>query len=61
MTGEELKKRRLAMDISQADLANVIGINVMTISRYERGILKIPAALIFAFKILDKYQAQNKV
>jgi len=42
MTKEELKKIRLAMNLRQKDLAKLLHVNYMTISRWERGLWPIP-------------------
>lgn len=42
MTPEDLKLWREQASISQADLAARLGVHEQTISKYERGTLKIP-------------------
>lgn len=41
MTGKDLRKRRIALELSQQKLADLLGIDVGTISRWERGVLTI--------------------
>jgi transcriptional regulator with XRE-family HTH domain len=43
MTGENLKRRREELGLSQALLARRFGVDVMTVSRWERGDRKITA------------------
>ena len=44
MTPEILKKTRLSAGLSQAALARRILVDVLTVSRWERGAMPIPAA-----------------
>lgn len=45
MNGETLKARRAALRLSQESLAYELGVSVMTISRWERGLHRIPKAI----------------
>lgn len=45
MTGETLKARRAALRLSQESLAHELGVSVMTVSRWERGLHRIPKAV----------------
>jgi len=47
MTSKELKEWRERNGLSQAKLAGVLGVDVMTISRWERGIVGIPPFMHF--------------
>lgn len=53
MMSEQLKEWRRGHNISQAGLAELLGIDVMTISRWERGIINIPPFLHLALRCLD--------
>ena len=53
MMPEQLKERRRSLNISQAGLAELLGIDVMTVSRWERGIIKIPPFLHLALRCLE--------
>jgi transcriptional regulator with XRE-family HTH domain len=44
LTPEKLKETRLASRLSQAALARRILVDVLTVSRWERGAMPIPAA-----------------
>lgn len=52
MKGSELKKLREGMNLTQAELAEKIGVRSNTIARYERGELKIPEPVARLVKIL---------
>lgn len=50
---EQIKGRRRSLNISQAGLAELLGVDVMTVSRWERGIIKIPTFLHLALRCLE--------
>ena len=47
MTSKELKEWRERNGLSQAKLAGVLGVDVMTVSRWERGVIGIPPFMHF--------------
>lgn len=53
MKSNELKKWRSSNKYSQSQLARVLGVDVMTISRWERGTRKIPSFLDLALRALE--------
>jgi transcriptional regulator with XRE-family HTH domain len=54
MDGEELKGEREKLGLTQVQLAEELGVNVTTISRWERNVRSIPAHLPLALKALKK-------
>jgi transcriptional regulator with XRE-family HTH domain len=54
MNGKELKQKREALGMTQMELARVLGVDVSTVSRWERGIRSIPAHLPLALETLGK-------
>lgn len=52
MTPDELKEWRDTHELNQQDLADLLGVYFMTISRWERGIQKIPPFLGLALQQL---------
>lgn len=50
MTPAELKAARLDKGLSQAALATILGVDVMTVSRWERALREIPPFLGLAMK-----------
>ena len=53
MKQKELKQWRSSNKYSQSQLASVLGVDVMTISRWERGTRKIPSFLALALRALE--------
>ena len=53
MKRDELKKWRERNRYSQAQLARVLGVDVMTVSRWERGVREIPSFLHLALAYLE--------
>jgi DNA-binding transcriptional regulator YiaG len=45
MTGQVLRRRRTRLDYSQPQLARLLGVDPMTVSRWERGVHRIPVAV----------------
>ena len=45
MNGATLKAKRQSLGLSQESLAHELGVSVMTISRWERGVHRIPKAI----------------
>jgi DNA-binding transcriptional regulator YiaG len=56
---EELKRRREGLGITQGELAREFGVDVMTISRWERGTRSIPPYLELALQTVERrYKAR---
>jgi len=53
METDELKKWRQRNGYSQNQLAKVLGVDVMTVSRWERGVREIPSFLHLALSYLE--------
>jgi len=53
MIPKQLQKWRRINGISQAGLAKLLGVDVMTVSRWERGIVNIPPYLSLALQALE--------
>jgi len=52
MTNQELKQIRLSMGLKQSELAKLLHVHEMTISRWERGVGNIPGGMaeLLAYK-----------
>lgn len=53
MTGEELRTRRLRLNLSQSGLAKELGVRSNTVARWEREELPLPAFLHLAVEALE--------
>lgn len=53
MTPDELYLWRIGHNLRQVDLANLLGIGSLTISRWERGVQKMPGYVTFALRSLE--------
>jgi DNA-binding transcriptional regulator YiaG len=60
MTKEELKKWRERNSLTQASLADTLGVDVMTVSRWETGLRSIPVYLNLALKWIEHERRQSK-
>jgi DNA-binding XRE family transcriptional regulator len=60
MTPDELKKWRNKNDYSQSQLAKVLGVITLTISRWERGVREIPPFLHLALECLEMRGGETK-
>ncbi len=69
MKKEEIKQRRFALDLTQAELAEFLGINRVTVVRWETGEItpESPKMLDLAFealemrRVFDNPQTRNKI
>ena len=48
-----MKRRREALGLTQAQLAREMGLDSITVSRYERGVLPIPKTVELAFELIE--------
>lgn len=61
ITSDELKARRLALKLSQNQLANLLGVSTTTVARWEQGVAKIgtPKMLQLALEALERKRAES--
>jgi transcriptional regulator with XRE-family HTH domain len=59
MDADELREKRKALEMTQAQLAKALGVNVMTVSRWERGLRSIPPHLSLALEALATKQKKK--
>jgi DNA-binding transcriptional regulator YiaG len=52
LTGAELRRTRLRLDLTQVELANVLEVTSDTVSRWERGAHRVPGAVALAMEAL---------
>ena len=62
MTAADLKRERERLGLSQSELARRFGVDVMTVSRWERGERQItaPGAVALALRALARESAARK-
>ena len=53
MKPEEMKRRREALGLTQAQLSRELGLDSITVSRYERGVHPIPKTVELAFEMIE--------
>jgi transcriptional regulator with XRE-family HTH domain len=59
MRPDEVQGWRARNGYSQARLAKILGVDVMTVSRWERGVYDIPPFLHFALAHLESLEAKQ--
>lgn len=59
LTAEELTARREALGLSQQTLAERFGVHYMTISKWERGLHRIPEMVDLALATLERRRASS--
>jgi transcriptional regulator with XRE-family HTH domain len=59
MNGDELRQRREGLGMTQEQLARALGVNTMTISRWERGVRSIPPHLSLALEAIETKQKKK--
>ena len=60
MTGEDLKKRRQRLALTQEDLANLLGVSDHTLDGWEAGSLKIPRSVRLRVLLENLHQKHNE-
>jgi DNA-binding transcriptional regulator YiaG len=53
MTPLELSQRRLALGLKQAELAWLLGMHAITVSKWERGVVPVPTWLHYALWAIE--------
>jgi transcriptional regulator with XRE-family HTH domain len=53
MKPKELRQRREALGMTQDDLARELGVKMMTVSRWERGVYPIPRHIGLAIEAIE--------
>ena len=56
MTGAELKVWRERRELQQSELAELLGVHAMTVSKWERGVQAIPPFMELALETLERRQ-----
>jgi DNA-binding XRE family transcriptional regulator len=53
MKGSELKAKRESLGLTQTELAEILGVKMNTIYRWESGILTVPKSIELAMKTVE--------
>jgi transcriptional regulator with XRE-family HTH domain len=54
MEGDELRKKRTVLGLTQAELAEILGVKPNTIARWERGLLPVPRIAELAMQTVER-------
>lgn len=54
MDGDELKERRTALGLTQAQLAEILDVKPNTVARWERGLLTVPRTVELAMQTVER-------
>jgi transcriptional regulator with XRE-family HTH domain len=61
MEGNTLKEKRLALGLTQAQLAEILDVKPNTVARWERGLLAVPRTVEFAMETVERmYKKSSK-
>jgi len=61
MEGEELKEKRIALGLTQVQLAEILGVKPNTVARWERGLLAVPRTVELAMETVERmYKKSGK-
>ncbi len=60
MKGKELKGKREKLGLTQTELADILGVKMNTVYRWESGILSVPKSIELAMKTVERrYKTKN--
>lgn len=60
MTGDELKKKRTALELTQAQLAGLLDVKPNTVTRWENGVLVVPRTVELAMDTIEREHGKKK-
>lgn len=61
MEGEKLKEKRVALGLTQAQLAEILDVKPNTVARWERGLLPVPRTVELAMETVERmYKKSGK-
>jgi transcriptional regulator with XRE-family HTH domain len=60
VTPAELRERRVALGLSQTELAELLGVTQNTVSRWEVGAHAIPLYLVLALERIEQRAAEQR-
>ncbi len=53
MEGDKLKEKRIALGLTQAQLAEILDVKPNTVARWERGLLSVPRTVELAMETVE--------
>jgi transcriptional regulator with XRE-family HTH domain len=59
MEGEALKEKRLALGLTQVQLAQILDVKPNTVARWERGLLSVPRTVELAMETVERMQKRS--
>lgn len=61
MEGDELKEKRIALGLTQVQLAEILDVKPNTVARWERGLLAVPRTVELAMETVERmYKKSGK-
>lgn len=60
MESDELKAKRVALGLTQAQLAEILEVKPNTVARWERGVLAVPRTVELAMETVDRMFKKRK-
>lgn len=54
MEGKELKQKRETLGMTQTELADILGVKMNTVYRWESGILSVPKSIELAMETVEQ-------
>ncbi len=54
MEGDELREKRIALGLTQAQLATILDVKPNTVARWERGLLSVPRTVELAMETIER-------
>lgn len=54
MEGRELKQKRETLELTQTELADILGVKMNTVYRWESGILSVPKSIELAMETVER-------
>ncbi len=61
MEGDKLREKRIALGLTQVQLAEILEVKPNTVARWERGLLSVPRTVKLAMETVERlYKKSNK-